>query len=98
MGSAGPKAGGSRSARAVTAAVTAVICGLLLVSCSASPVSTAPGTPAPGTPAADTPAAAPPAVTSRPRGVVALNSISTLRSLFNRADGHTRLVLIFSPT
>ena len=27
-----------------------------------------------------------------------LNAISALRSLFNRAYGHTRLVLIFSPT
>jgi hypothetical protein len=91
MGSARPRAGGSRPARA---AVTAVVCGLLLVSCSPSPGSTAPGTTAPGPSAA----AARPAATSRPGGVVALNAISTLRSLFNRADGHTRLVLIFSPT
>ena len=30
--------------------------------------------------------------------VISLTSISTLRALFNRADGHARLVLIFSPT
>ena len=36
--------------------------------------------------------------TSRPGGVISLNAISALRSLFNRAYGHTRLVLIFSPT
>jgi hypothetical protein len=71
------------------AAVTAVASGLLLVSCTQSPGSAAPGASA---------AAAAPAATSRPGGVIALDSISTLRSLFNRADGHTRLVLIFSPT
>jgi hypothetical protein len=94
MGSAWPKARGSRPARAVMAAVTAGVSSLLLVSCSQSPGSAAPGTSAPGTSAA----AAAPAATSRPGGVIALDSISTLRSLFNRADGHTRLVLIFSPT
>ena len=31
-------------------------------------------------------------------GVITLNHISTLKSLFNRANGHPRLVLIFSPT
>jgi hypothetical protein len=31
-------------------------------------------------------------------GVVTLNHISTLKTLFNRANGHPRLVLIFSPT
>ena len=71
------------------AAVTAAVCSLLMVSCSSSSVSTAPGT---------STAAARPAVTSRPGGVIALNTITTLRLLFNRADGHTRLVLIFSPT
>ena len=30
--------------------------------------------------------------------VITLNTISTLKSLFNRDDGHTRLILIFSPT
>ncbi len=93
MGSAWPTAGGSQPARAVMAAVTALVSGLLLVSCSPSGGSTAPGTSAPG---ASAPAAQPAA--SHPRGVIALNDISILRSLFNRADGHTRLVLIFSPT
>ena len=31
-------------------------------------------------------------------GVISLTGISTLRSLFNRDNGHPRLVLIFSPT
>ena len=35
---------------------------------------------------------------SRAGGVVSLTGISTLRSLFNRDNGHPRLVLIFSPT
>ncbi len=30
--------------------------------------------------------------------VITLNTISTLKSLFNSDDGHTRLILIFSPT
>lgn len=30
--------------------------------------------------------------------VITLNTISTLKSLFNRDDGHPRLILIFSPT
>jgi hypothetical protein len=29
---------------------------------------------------------------------ITLNNIDSLRSLFNRDDGHTRLILIFSPT
>ena len=39
-------------------------------------------------------------VTASPRSgeVISLNQISTLKSLFNRDDGHPRLVLIFSPT
>ena len=38
--------------------------------------------------------------TAPPRSgeVISLNQISTLKSLFNRDDGHPRLVLIFSPT
>jgi hypothetical protein len=71
------------------AAVAAAVSGLLVVACSPSPVSTAPGASAP---------AARPGATAHPRGVISLTAISTLRSLFNRADGHTRLVLIFSPT
>jgi hypothetical protein len=35
---------------------------------------------------------------SRNRGVVSMTGISMLRSLFNRDNGHPRLVLIFSPT
>ena len=31
-------------------------------------------------------------------GVISLTTISTLRTLFNRDNGHPRLVLIFSPT
>jgi hypothetical protein len=30
--------------------------------------------------------------------VITLNQISTLKKLFNRDNGHPRLVLIFSPT
>jgi hypothetical protein len=30
--------------------------------------------------------------------VITLNKIDTLKSVFNRDDGHTRLILIFSPT
>ena len=30
--------------------------------------------------------------------IITLNHIDTLKSLFNRDDGHTRLILIFSPT
>jgi hypothetical protein len=30
--------------------------------------------------------------------VIRLSNIDTLKSLFNRDDGHTRLILIFSPT
>jgi hypothetical protein len=30
--------------------------------------------------------------------VITLNTISTLKSLFNQDDGHTRLIVIFSPT
>ena len=93
MGSAWRKAGGSRPARVAMATVAIVVSGLMMVSCSPSSVSTAPGTPAPAG-ATSSPGGA----TSRPSGVISLNAISTLRSLFNRADGHTRLVLIFSPT
>ena len=35
---------------------------------------------------------------SRSGSVVSLTRISTLKSLFNRDNGHPRLVLIFSPT
>jgi len=39
-----------------------------------------------------------PGAASRSGGVVSLTGISTLKSLFNRDNGHPRLVLIFSPT
>ena len=39
-----------------------------------------------------------PGAASRSGGVLSLTGISTLRSLFNRDNGHPRLVLIFSPT
>ena len=42
--------------------------------------------------------AAGPGTASPGGGVLSLNRISTLRSLFNRDNGHPRLVLIFSPT
>jgi hypothetical protein len=35
---------------------------------------------------------------SPPGQVIALNHITTLRTLFNRDAGHPRLVMIFSPT
>jgi hypothetical protein len=91
MGSARRKASGSRPARAaaMVAVVATIACGLVAAACSPSSVSTAPGTSAP---AARSGAAA------HPSRVISLNAISTLRSLFNRSDGHTRLVLIFSPT
>lgn len=42
--------------------------------------------------------AAGPGASSRTGGVISLTGISTLKSLFNRDNGHPRLVLIFSPT
>ena len=67
------------------AGATVAVC-LLAVSCSGQPGRTAPGASA---------SAGQRAASSR---VLALNQMSTLRALFNRADGHVRLVLIFSPT
>jgi anti-sigma factor RsiW len=87
MGTVRRRTRGSRLAWA--AVVAGVAAGFLAASCSPSPVSTAPGTSAPASRSASV---------SHPGGVISLNAISTLRSLFNGADGHTRLVLIFSPT
>jgi hypothetical protein len=86
MGTVWRRARGARLARAALAAVAA---GLLAASCSPSWTSTAPGAAAPAGRSGSA---------SHPGSVISLNAISTLRSLFNRADGHTRLVLIFSPT
>jgi hypothetical protein len=85
MGTVRRRTRGSRLA----AVVAGVAAGFLAASCSPSPVSTAPGTSAPASRSASV---------SHPGGVISLNAISTLRSLFSRADGYTRLVLIFSPT
>jgi hypothetical protein len=41
---------------------------------------------------------APAAHGSSHSGIITLNQISTLKKLFNRDNGHPRLVLIFSPT
>ena len=68
----------------VAAAGTA---GLALASCSPAGPATGPGAASPG-----------PGSSSHSGGVLALNRISTLKSLFNRDNGHPRLVLIFSPT
>jgi hypothetical protein len=71
-------------AAAVAAAVAA---GSVLVSCSPAAPTAGAGA-APGGPGA----------APRQGGVVSVTGISTLRSLFNRDNGHPRLVLIFSPT
>jgi len=39
-----------------------------------------------------------PGTGARSGGVISLTGISTLKLLFNRDNGHPRLVLIFSPT
>jgi len=71
-------------AAAVAAAVAA---GSVLASCSPGAPTSGPGAASSG-----------PGTASRSGGVVSLTGISTLRSLFNRDNGHPRLVLIFSPT
>ena len=86
MGIVWRKATRSRPAWAAAAAVTIVTVGFLA---ACSPASSPPRSPS----SAERPASAAPS-----GGVVTLNAISTLKSLFNRADGHPRLVLIFSPT
>jgi hypothetical protein len=69
---------------AVVAAASAA--GLAVASCTtgAQPADQAVASPGPGTAARS--------------GVISLTGISTLKSLFNRDNGHPRLVLIFSPT
>jgi hypothetical protein len=67
-------------------AATAVVLGSLAASCASHPAVSSPGASAP---------AGRGAASGR---VIALNQMSTMRALFNRADGHPRLVLIFSPT
>ncbi len=75
-----------RGGRPWRLAVAAIVLGLLAASCSSQPAPPTPGTSAPaGREAAS-------------GSVLALNEIATLRALFNRADGHPRLVLILSPT
>ena len=73
------------SRAAVVAA--AVAAGSVLASCSPAAPTAGPGAATSG-----------PGAASRSGGVVSLTGISTLRSLFNRDNGHPRLVLIFSPT
>jgi hypothetical protein len=65
------------------AVAAALAAGSVLVSCSS---------------AAPTAGAGGPGAASRSGSVVSLTAISTLRSLFDRDNGHPRLVLIFSPT
>jgi hypothetical protein len=67
---------------------------LLAISCSAQPGRTTPGASTSAGHGASA-SAGQQAASSR---VLALNQMSTLRVLFNRAGGHVRLVLIFSPT
>ena len=74
-----------RSRLAVVAAASAA--GLVVASCT-------PGAP----PAGQAVASRGPGTGARSGGVISLTGISTLKSLFNRDNGHPRLVLIFSPT
>jgi hypothetical protein len=62
----------------------AVALGMLAASCAAQP------TPGGGPRPAGREAAG--------SSILTLNRMATLRTLFNRAAGHVRLVLIFSPT
>ena len=74
-----------KSRSAVVAATAAA--GLVLASCSPAAPPAGPGA-----------ASREPGTASRSGGVISLSQISTLKSLFNRDNGHPRLVLIFSPT
>ena len=74
-----------RSRSAVVAATGAAR--LVLASCTSAAPAAGPGTASRG-----------PDTASRSGEVSSLNQISTLKSLFNRDNGHPRLVLIFSPT
>jgi hypothetical protein len=71
------------------AAGAAAAVGLLGASCTASHTPSVPGSPASASPRAGSAASS---------SVLPLNKIAVLRSLFNRTDGHPRLILIFSPT
>ena len=82
-----------RAARAMAAAAAVVP---LLASCtSAGPALGPPASPQGSSAAAS---AQGPAAGARTGAVVSLTTIGPLRSLFNRDNGHPRLVLIFSPT
>jgi hypothetical protein len=71
------------------AAGVAAAVGLLAASCSTSQAPSVPGSSITG---------GPQTAGSASRQVLPLNKIATLRSIFNRADNHPRLILIFSPT
>lgn len=74
-----------RSRSAVVVAVAAA--GVVLASCSSAAPAAGAGIASPG-----------PGASSASGGVISLTGISTLKSVFNRDNGHPRLVLILSPT
>jgi hypothetical protein len=67
--------------------VASAAAGVVLASCSPAAPAARPGTASHG-----------PGSSSRIGGVISLTGISTLKSVFNRDNGHPRLVLILSPT